>query len=99
MSAPQVAPVPPSTSLSANFWQQQHVAHQSITPKAPKDENSSEGRPKKRPYTKSQQPNIQIKKDAMWKPLLRMFRRYLKKDALPPATYATIQLRPLTSQG
>ncbi len=40
-----------------------------------------------------------MKKDAIWKPLIRLFRRYLKKDALPPSVYSTVRAKPLKEQG
>ena len=43
--------------------------------------------------------SFHFKKDAVWKPLLRQFRRYLKKEALSPGVYAVIRLRSLSSQG
>ena len=36
-----------------------------------------------------------FKKDLLWKPLVRHFRRYLKKDALPADTYTRIFSRPI----
>ena len=39
------------------------------------------------------------KKDSLWKPLIRMFRRYLKKDALPTKTYYEVRTQPLNQQG
>ena len=35
----------------------------------------------------------------MWKPLLRLFRRYLKRDALHTKTYANIREMPIQDQG
>ena len=43
--------------------------------------------------------NRQLKKDAVWKPLIRLFRRYLKKNALSHSTYTSIHSRPLSEQG
>ena len=40
-------------------------------------------------------PKQQLKKDAAWKPLIRLFRRYLKKEALTKATYLSILSMPL----
>ena len=40
-----------------------------------------------------------MKKDALWKPLIRLFRRYLKKDALPQKVYNEVRLEPLAKQG
>ena len=36
-----------------------------------------------------------FKKDLLWKPLIRHFRRYLKKDALPTDTYTQIFSKPI----
>ena len=33
---------------------------------------------------------LHFKKDAVWKPLIRQFRRFLKKDALSAETYQNI---------
>ena len=41
----------------------------------------------------------QLKKDAMWKPLIRLFRRFLKKDVLSKATYEMIHSQPIYAQG
>lgn len=41
----------------------------------------------------------QMKKDAAWKPLIRLFRRFLKKEALSKATYQQIHGSPLAEQG
>ena len=41
----------------------------------------------------------QLKKDAAWKPLIRLFRRYLKNDALSKATCDRIQDAPIGKQG
>lgn len=41
----------------------------------------------------------QLKKDAMWKPLIRLFRRFLKKDVLSKATYEMIHSQPIVVQG
>ena len=41
----------------------------------------------------------QLKKDAAWKPLIRLFRRFLKKEALDKATYSRIHLAPLAIRG
>lgn len=41
----------------------------------------------------------QVKKDALWKLLIRMFRRFLKKEALPKSTIAQIHMQPLGMQG
>ena len=35
----------------------------------------------------------------LWKPLLRQFRRYLKRDALSPEIYLQIRERELRQQG
>ena len=40
-----------------------------------------------------------FKKDAAWKPLIRCFRRFLKKVALPRETYLMIRTKPLPEQG
>ena len=37
-----------------------------------------------------------FKKDLLWKPLIRRFRRYIKKEALPTETYAKIFSKPVT---
>lgn len=37
--------------------------------------------------------------DLLWKPLIRMFRRYLKKDALPLDSYESIREESYTRQG
>ena len=39
------------------------------------------------------------RKDLLWKPLIRMFRRFLKKDALTLDTYEGIRAECLTKQG
>ena len=36
-----------------------------------------------------------FKKDLLWKPLVRRFRRYLKKEALPAESYAWIFSKPI----
>ena len=36
-----------------------------------------------------------FKKDLLWKPLVRHFRRYLKKEALPADTYTRIFSKPI----
>ena len=41
----------------------------------------------------------QFKRDVLWKPLLRLFRRYLKKDALPKTRYTEIRQAPVKLQG
>ena len=41
----------------------------------------------------------QFKKDVLWKPLLRLFRRYLKKNALSKEKYQTIRDKPIYNQG
>lgn len=43
--------------------------------------------------------NKQVKKDALWKLLIRMFRRYLKKEALSPSALKQIHMQPLGMQG
>mmetsp|Transcript_38270 Transcript_38270/g.50192 ORF Transcript_38270/g.50192 Transcript_38270/m.50192 type:complete len:92 (-) Transcript_38270:402-677(-) len=43
--------------------------------------------------------HVHFKKDAVWKPLIRHFRRFLKKDALPPETYQKVHLQKLKQQG
>jgi len=40
-----------------------------------------------------------FKKDTIWKPLIRLFRRYLKKNALSMIEYEQIHDRPLHEQG
>jgi hypothetical protein len=40
-----------------------------------------------------------LKKDAAWKPLIRLFRRFLKKNALPKEIYDQVQKVPLAEQG
>ena len=35
--------------------------------------------------------SLKFKKDAMWKPLIRMFRRFLKKRAIPKATLKRVK--------
>ena len=37
-----------------------------------------------------------FKKDLLWKPLIRRFRRYVKKEALSADTYARIFSKPVT---
>ena len=41
----------------------------------------------------------QFKRDVLWKPLLRLFRRYLKRGALPSQQYARIREKPIRLQG
>ena len=41
----------------------------------------------------------QFKRDVLWKPLLRLFRRYLKRGALPSQQYARIREKPIRMQG
>lgn len=41
----------------------------------------------------------QFKRDVLWKPLFRLFRRFLKKQALTSADYKSIQKHPILSQG
>ena len=43
--------------------------------------------------------NFNHRKDLLWKPLLRMFRRFLKKDALSLDSYQTIRDESFTRQG
>ena len=38
-------------------------------------------------------------KDSFWRPILRLFRRYFKFEALPVQTYKNIRLEPLSDQG
>ena len=40
-----------------------------------------------------------FKKDVLWKPLLRLFRRYLKNEALSSQTYKEIKAKPIVQQG
>ena len=40
-----------------------------------------------------------FKKDSFWKPMVRLFRRYMKKAALDRSAYRKISLRPLKEQG
>ena len=40
-----------------------------------------------------------FKKDLLWKPLVRRFRRYLKKEALPSETYQRIFSKPVIKWG
>lgn len=40
-----------------------------------------------------------FKKDLLWKPLVRRFRRYLKKEALSHATYSRIFSKPVVKWG
>ena len=39
------------------------------------------------------------RRDLIWRPLLRMFRRFLKKDALSIDAYERIRGKPLARQG
>ena len=39
--------------------------------------------------------NTQFKKDVLWKPLIRLFRRFLKKDALLKTEYRMIREKPI----
>ena len=39
------------------------------------------------------------RRDLVWRRLLRMFRQFLKKDALTMEAYATIRKEPITQQG
>ena len=41
----------------------------------------------------------QFKRDAVWKPVIRLFRRYLKKDAMPKAMYKRIHAQAICEQG
>ena len=43
--------------------------------------------------------HLGFKKDTIWKPLIRLFRRYLKKHALSMIEYERIHDRPLQEQG
>ena len=36
-----------------------------------------------------------FKKDLLWKPLIRRFRRYLRKEALPADSYTRIYAKPM----
>ena len=40
-----------------------------------------------------------FKKDLLWKPLVRRFRRYLKKEALPADSYTQIFSKPIAQWG
>ena len=63
--------------------------------------NSSSGHPEQ---MLGQQPEVSeilsrsssfFKKDLLWKPLVRRFRRYLKKEALPADSYTRIFAKPV----
>lgn len=51
------------------------------------------------PQGHSQPKGKKFKKDSLWKPLVRLFRRYMKNAALDKSTYRKISLRPLKEQG
>ena len=42
---------------------------------------------------------VHFKKDAVWKPLIRQFRRYLKKSAISSEIYAKIRQKSMKNQG
>ena len=50
-------------------------------------------------YSKSRTYQTQFKRDVLWKPLLRIFRRYLKRDALEKHQYQQIREQPIRAQG
>lgn len=58
------------------------------------EEHSEEGQNIKLTYLSNNH-----RKDLLWKPLIRMFRRFLKKDALTLDTYEGIRAECLTKQG
>lgn len=52
----------------------------------------------KAPKTRPQY-SLKFKKDALWKPLIRLFRRFLKKDAITKETHLSILKQPIETQG